>query len=88
MDDSINYNELANLTENFVSGDIKFICDEASRKALKNNSKISQSILIETTSNTSPSLSLDELKEYDKVKEQFLNKNSKNKPIKNTIGFF
>jgi hypothetical protein len=41
------------------------------------------------TSNTSPSLSLDELKEYEKVKkEQFLNKNSKNKPIKNTIGFF
>lgn len=41
-----------------------------------------------TSNNTSPSLSLDELKEYEKVKEKFWNKNSKNKPIKNTIGFF
>ncbi|WP_162270454.1 hypothetical protein [Haemophilus haemolyticus] len=88
MDNSIDYDELASLTENFVSSDIKFLCDETSRKALKNNSKISQSILIKTISNTSLSLSLDELKEYEKVQEKFLNKKPKNKPIKNTIGFF
>src|SRR5690606_11282045 len=45
---ALNYEALAQATENYVSSDIKFLCDEASRIALKANTRITKSILLET----------------------------------------
>lgn len=60
----INYEYFANATENFVSSDIKFLCDESSRKALKNNSRITNNIVLETIENNKPSISKEELQNY------------------------
>lgn len=47
IDKDIDYEELARTTSQFVSSDIKFICDEAARSALQRNTKIHQEDLIE-----------------------------------------
>ena len=64
----LNYSILAKQTVNYVSSDIKFLCDEASRKALKLKSRISKEILLETINNNKPSISLNELNSYIAIK--------------------
>jgi transitional endoplasmic reticulum ATPase len=64
----LDYSVLAKATENYVSSDIKFLCDEASRKALKLKSRISKEILLNTISNNKPSISLSELNSYIAIK--------------------
>lgn len=64
----LNYEELSKATENYVSSDIKFLCDEASRKALKDNLRITKSIVLETVKNNKPSVSLQELNSYLAIK--------------------
>ncbi len=64
----LDYAELAKATENYVSSDIKFLCDEASRKALKIKSRISKEILLETIESNKPSISLKELNSYIVIK--------------------
>ena len=64
----LNYEELAKATENYVSSDIKFLCDEASRRALKDNLRITKLIVLETVKNNKPSVSLQELNSYLAIK--------------------
>jgi transitional endoplasmic reticulum ATPase len=82
----LNYSELAKATENYVSSDIKFLCDEASRKALKMNSRISKEILLDTINNNKPSIKLDELQSYIgiRAKMEGLSENNNDRP---RIGF-
>jgi len=82
----LDYAELAKATENYVSSDIKFLCDEASRKALKVNSRISKVILLDTIKDNKPSVSLKELHSYKaiKVKLEGLSENNNDRP---RIGF-
>lgn len=47
INENMDYEELAHKTSQFVSSDIKFICDEAARNALQKNRKIHQEDLIE-----------------------------------------
>ncbi|MCC5916727.1 MAG: AAA family ATPase [Cryomorphaceae bacterium] len=62
------YSELAKATENYVSSDIKFLCDEASRMALRSKSRITQKILLETITSNKPSISLADLNSYIEMK--------------------
>ena len=82
----LNYEELAKATENYVSSDIKFLCDEASRKALKDNLRITKSIVLETIRSNKPSISLQELNSYlvIKAKMEGENNNTNDRP---SIGF-
>jgi transitional endoplasmic reticulum ATPase len=82
----LNYSELAKATENYVSSDIKFLCDEASRKALKLKSRISKEILLETINNNKPSIKLDELHSYIAIRAKMegLSENNNDRP---RIGF-
>ncbi|OQY92869.1 MAG: endonuclease [Sphingobacteriales bacterium UTBCD1] len=66
----LNYDELAKSTHNFVSSDIKFLCDEAARKALKENTRISMDILLEIIKNNKPSLTDKQLNEYLAIKKR------------------
>lgn len=66
----LNYEELAKATENYVSSDIKFLCDESSRNALKLNSRITMDILLHAINSNKPSVSLSELNNYRKIKDQ------------------
>lgn len=74
----LHYNELAKATENYVSSDIKFLCDEASRKALKDNLRITKSIVLETVKNNKPSVSLQELNSYLAIKAKMEGENNNN----------
>lgn len=82
----LDYSELAKATENYVSSDIKFLCDEASRTALKLKSRISKGILLETIKNNKPSISLKELNSYIAIKAKIegLTDNTNDRP---SIGF-
>ncbi|WP_339867124.1 AAA family ATPase [uncultured Algoriphagus sp.] len=82
----LNYSELAKATENYVSSDIKFLCDEASRKALKMKSRISKEILLDTINNNKPSIKLDELHSYIAIRAKMegLSENTNDRP---RIGF-
>jgi transitional endoplasmic reticulum ATPase len=82
----LDYAVLAKATENFVSSDIKFLCDEASRKALKMKSRISKEILLETINSNRPSISLKELNSYIEIKAKMegLAENTNERP---SIGF-
>lgn len=77
----INKEALALKTENFASVDIKNICDEAARKALKRNTRVSFIILEETIKDTRPSSTLEELNRYMEIKKimegQALSKNDR-----------
>jgi transitional endoplasmic reticulum ATPase len=64
----LDYSILSKATENYVSSDIKFLCDEASRNALKLNARISKEILFETIKSNKPSISLKELNSYIAIK--------------------
>lgn len=74
----LNYDELAKATENYVSSDIKFLCDEASRRALKENLRITKLIVLETVKNNKPSVSLQELNTYLAIKAKMEGENNNN----------
>ena len=81
----LNYEKLAELTENYVSSDIKFLSDEASRAALRLKARISNEILLETIKNNRPSITLKEINSYTNIKAKLEGDNNNNK--KNKIGF-
>ena len=82
----LNYDELAKATENYVSSDIKFLCDEASRRALKDNLRITKLIVLETVKNNKPSVSLQELNSYLAIKAK-MEGESNNNNDRPRIGF-
>lgn len=69
-DFGIDYEELAARTENYVSADIQLIVNDSARKALKQHCKITTEILLTTIQNTRPSLSIDEMKRYDRIRKE------------------
>jgi transitional endoplasmic reticulum ATPase len=66
----LDYAELAKATENYVSSDIKFLCDEASRMALRFKSRITMEMLLETIKLNKPSISLTELNSYLEIRKK------------------
>lgn len=85
-DIGLDYAELSKATENYVSSDIKFLCDEASRMALKTKSRISKQILLQTIEANKPSISLSELHSYNAIKAKMEGKQS-NSNERPEIGF-
>jgi len=80
----LDYNHLAEITKNYVSVDIKTIIDFASRKAEKNDVRISQDILLEIIIQRQPSITPNDLKEYELVRNQIENiipKESTRRPL-------
>jgi transitional endoplasmic reticulum ATPase len=83
--DTLDYVALAEATENYVSSDIKFLCDEAARTSLKQRSNISQEVLLQTINNTKPSISLQELRNYEAIKANM--DRGRNEATRRSIGF-
>jgi transitional endoplasmic reticulum ATPase len=73
IDLGLDYEKLALLTENYVSSDLKFIIDEASRKALKLKSRITMQIFDEAIKLNKPSVSLTEINKYVALKQKWDN---------------
>jgi transitional endoplasmic reticulum ATPase len=68
LDFGLDYDILAQKTENYVSSDIEFIVNEASRSALKSKARISMNTLNEVLTKTKPSVPKSELDKYEKIK--------------------
>ncbi len=83
----MDYRNLAQATENFVSSDIKFICDEASRSALKQNIRISQAIVMEVIHRQKPSISAEDLSLYENIRLKMEGKEVRNTQTSNNIGY-
>ncbi len=67
-DTDIDYGELADMTRNYVSSDIKFITNEASRNALKERTKIQQRHLEGAIKQNPSSISEKQILKYEKFK--------------------
>ncbi|MFW5705172.1 MAG: AAA family ATPase [Nanoarchaeota archaeon] len=89
VDLGVDYEKLAELSENYVSSDIKFLIDEASRKALKSESRITQDILEKAIELNPPSVSYSVIKKYEMLKEQLEDKKKNNEepPQRRPVGF-
>ena len=73
IDLALDYGKLAFLTENYVSSDIKFLVDEASRKALKQRNRITQEIIEKVISENRPSVTMKEINKYEAIKRKWDN---------------
>lgn len=69
-DPDIGVEALAEMTENYVSSDIKFMVNEASRNALKQRAKITQQHLENVISDTPPSVSQNQIQQYEAFKNR------------------
>ena len=82
IDLGLNYEKLAEMTKNYVSSDIKFLVDEASRKALKLKARITQELFDKVFAETRPSVSKSELDKYEKLKDKLEDK--KQQPLEDS----
>lgn len=76
LDFGLDYNKLAELTENYVSADIEYLVNEASRNAMVTKSRITMEILKSTIDSSSPSVPLKELKKYELIRASLNSDNS------------
>jgi transitional endoplasmic reticulum ATPase len=78
VDFGIDYVKLAQLTENYVSADIKLIVDQAARLVFRRKLNcITMAILVEAIQNTKPSLTIDIIKKHETIRDEFEGKNVK-----------
>ncbi|SDH89453.1 transitional endoplasmic reticulum ATPase [Flavobacterium omnivorum] len=89
LDFGIDYTILSNLTENYVSSDIKLLIDEASRKTIRDKSKrISMEIMTFIINNQKPTVELSELKKYEAIRRKIEEKvGEDNSDARTKIGF-
>lgn len=91
-DEDIDMEELARLTDGYTSSDISFMVKETARTAfeecLKRDRgtivKISETMLWNVIKMTRPSVSHDDLRRYEKMRDEFVEHNKKDRP---RIGF-
>lgn len=86
-DFGIDYDKLAELTENYISADIRLIVDTAARLVFRRKlDKISMDILEEAISTIKPSLTLEMIRKHEEIRDAFEGKAPIEKPRKK-IGF-
>jgi transitional endoplasmic reticulum ATPase len=87
LDFGMDYDKLSALTLNYVSSDIEFLVNEASRLALKEKSRITMQILENIIKNTKPSVPLHELHKYETVRAKMNSEQTEQKNERPRIGF-
>jgi transitional endoplasmic reticulum ATPase len=71
---------LAELTENYVSSDIKLLIDEASRKTIRDKAKrITMETIEFVIKNQRPTVPLSELKKYEEMRKKIEEEIDENK---------
>lgn len=85
-DFGINYDRLAELTENYISADITLIVNTAARLTFRRKERdITQEVLEEAISSIKPSLTIEAIRKHEAIRDEFFN-NGSAKPSKK-IGF-
>lgn len=87
LDFGMDYDKLSTLTANYVSSDIEFLVNEASRLALKEKSRITMQILEKIIKNTKPSVPLHELQKYETVRAKMNSEQTEQRNERPRIGF-
>lgn len=84
VDFGIDYEKLAQLTENRVSADITLIIDNAARIVFRQkNDRITQAALEEAINTTKATVTLDVIKKHEQIRDAFFGV----KKERNKIGF-
>lgn len=86
-DFGLDYQQLADMTQGYVSADIQLIVNDASRNALRQHSKITMELLRIAISNTRPSLSANELRKYERIRAMMNGEEVKKSNDRPRIGF-
>ena len=86
-DFGLDYNQLANMTQGYVSADIQLIVNDASRNALRQHCKITMDLLKTAILNTKPSLSTNELRKYERIRSMMNGEDIKKPNDRPRIGF-
>lgn len=85
-DFGIDYDLLAEKTENYVSADISLVVDTAARLAFRRKiGKITMALLEEAISQIKPSLSLEQIKRHEEIRDRFMGVKKSNE--RRRIGF-
>jgi transitional endoplasmic reticulum ATPase len=80
------YNKLAELTEDYASKDIQFICDEAARQVVRVGLRISMANILLAIKETRPTSTKEQLAKYRQERDKMQGKNS-NTNERPRIGF-
>lgn len=86
-DFGLDYHRLADMTQGYVSADIQLIVNDASRNALRQHSKITMELLKAAITNTTPSLSDNELHKYERIRAMMNGEEIKKSDDRPRIGF-
>ena len=86
-DFGLDYHQLADMTQGYVSADIQLIVNDASRNALRQHSKITMELLKVAITNTAPSLSNNELRKYERIRAMMNGEEMKKSYDRPRIGF-
>lgn len=86
-DFGLDYHQLADMTQGYVSADIQLIVNDASRNALRQHSKITMELLKVAIINTAPSLSNNELRKYERIRAMMNGEEMKKSDDRPRIGF-
>lgn len=70
IDFGIDYDKLAELTDNFVAADIEHIVNDASRNALKSKGRITMQAIENIIKNSKSSVSITELNKYEELRKK------------------
>lgn len=81
----IDYDRLADMTDNYVASDIAYIVNEAALAASEQDCNITQEMLEEVIKQNPPSVSKETLDEYERIKQE-LEGSASEKP-RNRVGF-
>jgi transitional endoplasmic reticulum ATPase len=78
LDFGIDYDKLASLTENYIVSDLVKIVRESGSTVRKSRGRITMEVLEKIIQKTEPSVSLDEIKKHEAIRDKFnSNKNAK-----------
>lgn len=81
----IDFDHLADITENFVASDIAYIVNDAATRAFEDDVEITQTLLEEVIREINPSVSANELKSYEEMRKMMeSNEKEQNHP---RVGF-
>ena len=86
-DFGLDYQQLVDMTKNYVSADIQLIVNDASRCALRKHSKITMDILKSAILDVRPSLNTNELRKYEHIRAMMNGEEIKNSNDRPHIGF-
>ena len=83
--DDIDYEHLAEMTQNFVASDIAYIVNDAATRAFEDDLEISQHLLEEIIKENNPSVSSSDLQLYEQMRKKM--ESSGGEPERRRIGF-